>query len=255
MKPVAVVASLLVPLVAHAQGAETTNADTLVVVTPSAPTIVVTNGNGAAPASAAPGAQENPPVAAPATAAPQNEPWSNVSHINGQLVPVGQRTDYLYAIKKTNISTNPIGLMFGFYSLSVSHAVTQNIAIRGDISGWSLSHGNSSGVELGVTAPIYFRRTYSGPFFEPGLIMHIDHDNYDYAYACADCGSTSGATSSWVGPQMLFGWQWIFDSGLNVAAAFGAAKPLTNSTMNSDPYSSSSDDPKPTGYFRIGYAF
>jgi hypothetical protein len=179
----------------------------------------------------------------PAPPAPQNESWSNVSHINGQLVPVGQRTDYLYSFRKTNISANPIGMMFGYYGASVSFALSQNVAIRLDGNAWSLDHGERTGYELGVTAPIYFRRTYSGPYFEPGLIVHGDSDHYDYAYDCATC-STSNA-NHWVGPQMLFGWQWMFDSGLNVSAAFGAARNTSDS---------SSDEPVPVGYFRIGYA-
>jgi len=55
---------------------------------------------------------------------PYNEPWDNVNHINGRLVKVGEKgATYLLKYKKTNIATNPIGWMFGFYGLSVSHAV------------------------------------------------------------------------------------------------------------------------------------
>ena len=201
-----------------------------------------------APAMQAPGAAEMPPVPAPPPAppAPQNEDWANVSHINGQLVPVGQRNDYLYRFRKTNISTNPIGLMFGYYGASLSFAVSQNVAIRFDGNAWSTDHGNRTGYEVGVSAPIFFRRTYSGPYFEPGLIVHGDSTHYDYAYDCADCSTGEG--NHWVGPEMLFGWQWTFDSGLNVAGAFGAARRSGSSTT-------SSDDPAPVGYFRIGYAF
>src|SRR4029077_7226231 len=121
----------------------------LVVVTPSAPVVV-----SGAPAAQAPGAAEMPPVPAPQPA-PQNEDWANVSHINGQLVPVGQRNDYLYRIRKTNLATNPIGMMFGTYGASQSTALTQNVAVRCDASAWSADHGSRSGYELGVTAPIY----------------------------------------------------------------------------------------------------
>src|SRR4051812_2069072 len=43
-------------------------------------------------------APQQPPVL-PATPAPQNEQWSNVSHINGQVVPVGERGNYLHKWK------------------------------------------------------------------------------------------------------------------------------------------------------------
>ena len=70
----------------------------VVVITP-APIVVTGDANGAP-------VTMLPPTAA--TPAPQTEQWSDVSHINGQLVPVGEHGNYLYKFKKTNISTNPI---------------------------------------------------------------------------------------------------------------------------------------------------
>jgi hypothetical protein len=49
-----------------------------------------------------------------------------------------------------------------------------------------------------------------------------------------------------VGPEVLFGWHFIFDSGFNVALAFGAARDLS---------SDSNTHVEPAGYFRAGYAF
>src|SRR5688572_4023829 len=72
-------------------------------------------------------------VARVAVPAPQNEDWNNVSHINGTPVKVGERNDYLNdGYKKVNISSNPIGWMFGFYGVSGSYAIHKNVAIRGD---------------------------------------------------------------------------------------------------------------------------
>ena len=172
-----------------------------------------------------------PPAMVPAVApAPQTDDWRNVSHINGQVVKVGERGDYLYDNgKHTNVSSNPIGWMFGFYGLSISHAVHANVAIRGDVNIYRV--GDSDGHEVGVSAPIYFRRAFQGPFLEPGVVSRgFEHSGPETA-----------------GPEMLFGWQWSFDSGLNVAMALGAVR-----DMNS---SSSSIDAEPTGYFRVGYAF
>jgi hypothetical protein len=226
-----------------------THTDQLVVVTPNPP-IVISNGAPAAPVAAvAPVAPAAP--ASPGTHAsqpPQNEDWSNVSHINGQLVKVGERNDYLLRYRKTNISTNPIGWMFGFYGLSVSHAVSSNLAVR--LDGNIISFDGESGYELGVSLPIYFRRVYSGPFIEPGIIARgmTEDDCYDYyAYSYGGCSRT---TDTMVGPEILFGWHWIFDSGLNVAVAFGAARDLTS---NDDDYYH--EDIQPAGYFRVGYAF
>jgi hypothetical protein len=204
---------------------------TIVVVTPSP--VVVSGASQQAPGVVA------PPVVAPTTA-PQNESWGNVSHINGQVVKVGERGDYLYKWKKTNIASNPLGWMFGFYGISVSQAVSDNVAIRGDANMFDFDH--ESGYEIGGSVPIYFKRVYQGPFLEPGIIVR----QFGSKTACDfDCSNND----SLIGPEMLFGWHWTFDSGMNVAVALGAAKNL-NKQM-----SSGSDDVAPAGYFRIGYAF
>ena len=92
----------------------TTTAGTLVVVTPNAP---VTRdewpggSRGHADRAAfcghrdrAAGRAQSPPAP---PAAPQNENWDNVSHINGSIVPVGERNQYLYAYKKNNLQSRP----------------------------------------------------------------------------------------------------------------------------------------------------
>lgn len=181
---------------------------------------------------------QQPPVRA--VVAPMNEDWSNVSHINGQIVKVGERSEYLINYKKTNISSNPIGWMFGFYGLSVSHALSQNIAIRADGNLFDID--NDKGWEVGLTVPIYFKRVYQGPFLEGGLMMRQLHEQ--------DCDWDSGTcmeASPNVGPQVMFGWHWSFDSGANVAMAFGAFRPMNDGKTK--------DDVEPAGYFRIGYAY
>jgi hypothetical protein len=175
-----------------------------------------------------------PPPPAPMTA-PQQDP--NVSQINGQLVPVGQHNDYLYQFKKTNISTNPIGWLAGYYGVSLSYAISNNVVLRADANIIHNAFGSQGddGYEVGVSLPIYLRRAYQGPFVEPGLIAR---------------GSSNGddvMSSASVGPEMLIGYQWTFDSGFNIAAAGGLAK-----------LSNDSDDEggiAPAGYFRVGYAF
>ncbi|MBA3454419.1 MAG: hypothetical protein H0T42_15110 [Deltaproteobacteria bacterium] len=240
------VAIALIGLVASAAPAlaeegPITHTDQLIVVTPNAP-VVINNG----PGTQAPGSVAQP--AGPATTtngAPQNEPWSEVSHINGTLVKVGEKSDYVLRYRKTNISTNPIGWMFGIYGVSVSHAVSQHVAIRGDAN--IVNFEGAEGYEIGASLPIYFRRVYSGPFIEPGFIMRGSKSSWcDSSYD--DCG-----TETMAGPEMLFGWHWSFDSGLNVAFALGAARNL-NQEMDESGYSSS-EDVTPAGYFRIGYAF
>ncbi|HUJ63135.1 MAG TPA: hypothetical protein VLX92_31775 [Kofleriaceae bacterium] len=171
-----------------------------------------------------------PPVPSPP---PQNEDWSNVSHINGQLVKVGERGDYLYRYRRLDVMGDPFGLFFGYYDLSVSYGLSQNLAISGSVALYS--HDGGTMTQVTVSLPIYFRRTYSGPFLEPGLITRNSSDS------CDDCSS-----DSWAGPELLFGWHWSYDSGLNIALAAGPARHMG---------SSDDSDVDVNGYFRIGYAF
>jgi hypothetical protein len=244
----ALLASLLVTASAAsalADDTQTTTAGTVVVVTPSAPVIV--------PQSAAPGAiAETTPVPAP-NAPPQNEDWNNVSHINGTPVKVGERGDYLYRFRKTQVSVDPIALMFGVFDADLAHALSNNVAIDGSVMAWSTDHGDSSGYQVTASIPIYLRRTFSGPFIEPGLIIReSSHNYYDSYCANGDYGCSSGDnTHRWAGPEMLLGWQATFDSGLTMKAAFGVARHMASNQMNDY----SDDEADVNGYFRVGYAF
>src|SRR4051794_1042310 len=83
------------PALADPQDGPIVHTDQLVVVTPNAP-VVINNGGapGAAPQQMDPQQPPPgyaPPYAQPSNGAPQNEPWDNVSHINGTLVKVGEK--------------------------------------------------------------------------------------------------------------------------------------------------------------------
>src|SRR5512141_1545043 len=92
-----------------------------------------------------PGAAEMPPPPPAAPPVPQNEEWSNVSHINGHPVPVGERGAYLYKFKKTNIAANPFGLFWGYFDGAVSYGLSQNIAINVSAAAWDTDNGSHTG--------------------------------------------------------------------------------------------------------------
>jgi len=193
------------------------NAGTVIIVTPQQPVVQP----GVAPA--APTGAPGQPMTV--TVAPQNEAWDNVSHINGSVVKIGERGDYLYNNwKTTNIASNPIGWIFGFWGLSVSHAVHENVAIRGDAN--VINFEGSSSHEFGISAPIYFRRVFQGPFIEGGVVARATDGNSDGEH---------------VGPEVLFGWHWMFDSGMNVAMAFGGMRNMNSHTER--------NAAEPAGYF------
>ncbi|CAN5791298.1 hypothetical protein BH11MYX3_BH11MYX3_08140 [soil metagenome] len=199
-----------------------------------------------APAAAQPGADQPP------TPAPMTDRWEDVSHINGQLVKVGERNEYLIKDpKRFNISTNPIGFLVGFYGLSVAGAITDNIVIRGNVELFDYEFfGRTTGHELAISAPLYLRRAFSGPFLEPGFIYQ---QTMDTPWDLFGDGDQMPVAHTYAGPEILFGWHWTFDSGLNFAAALGVTRSMNTTSSNSDEYQS--DEPMPTGYLRVGYAF
>lgn len=188
------------------------------------------------------------PSAEPAAAAPgatQTHDWNEVSHVNGQLVPVGESNEYLKKFRRTNISSNPIGWMVGFYGVSVSHAISNHVAIRGDVNYISPVDSDFQMTEVGVGVPLYLRRTYQGPFLEPGAIVRTESSDYH------DDGDST------LGPQVLFGWHWTWDSGFNVAVATGVGRNLNAADEVCDDYGCYEEDDQVffNGYFRVGYAF
>jgi hypothetical protein len=161
-----------------------------------------------------------------------------VSELHGQLVPVGQHNEYLYAHPRYNLSANPIGWVLGSYGVSASYAFHENVAVRADVAYYSPPGADIDGYEIGVGVPIYFRRVYSGAFLEPGAIIR------ELGPKDAD-----GERETQVGPQVLFGWHWIWDSGLNVSMAFGFGRNTSKTA------SDSSSEVFANGYLRFGYAF
>ncbi|MCC6993914.1 MAG: DUF3575 domain-containing protein [Deltaproteobacteria bacterium] len=192
------------------------------------------------------------PPATPSTRAPavldDEEPRqpidADISQINGVPVPVGSHNEYHYSFKRWNVSTNPLGWVLGTYGVSVGYGMHQNFAIRGDLNYFRSLETDAEGFELGVALPIYLRRTYQGPFLEPGIIIR------DFSYQPGD--SADGQRT--YGPQVLIGWHWTWDSGLNVALAAGAGR---NFAADAPPADGCCSEPKvfANGYLRFGYAF
>jgi hypothetical protein len=169
------------------------------------------------------------PAAAEETAA-KGEVDPDISQINGHPVPVGDHNQYRYSYKKVNIATNPLGLVLGNFALSASFAVHPNVALRADANIYTWL---GSGHELGLGVPLYLRRVYQGPFVEPGFVVQRRDVGFFGDY-------------SQMGPQVLLGWHWSWDSGFNLAIAGGLGRNLGGSEGG---------DIFPNGYLRVGYAF
>ena len=200
-----------------------------------------------APAAAQPGSDDPPP--------PMANDWSEVSHINGTPVRVGERLDYLVTpARRFNLTTNPLGWLVGFYGVSGAVAVTDNITLRGNFEYFDYEFfGRTQGHELALSAPLYLKRAFSGPFLEPGVIYQQTMDTPWDLFS--DGAPPMAVAHTFVGPEMLFGWHWTFDSGFNFAAAIGVTRNMTASTRDADGRDDGSHEPRATGYMRVGYAF
>jgi hypothetical protein len=178
--------------------------------------------------------------AQPSAAPPPPGGSDDVSQIDGQLVAVGDHHRYRHAYRRYNVSSNALGAIMGIYEASFSYAVHPNLALRIDASYFDPIGGDLSGVRLGAGVPIYFRKAYSGLFLEPGFSagrLQAEHGD---------------ARATIVGPQMLVGYHWSWDSGLNMALAGGLGR---NWSDSDDEAFDSELELYPAGYWRFGYAF
>jgi hypothetical protein len=175
-----------------------------------------------------------------ATAAQRGE----LSQINGTPVPVGDHNQYFYGHARVNLSVDPIGLMAGEYNLAGSYALSDHVVLRGEVMYWDKIDSDSSIYEIDAGLPIYFRRAFQGAFLEPGFMVRGYRDaGYD--------GET--LTSKEQGPQVLLGYHWMWDSGLNVAIAGGLGRNLGGDDNDVD--GGDGDELFFNGYLKVGYAF
>jgi hypothetical protein len=144
--------------------------------------------------------------------------------------------------RSTNVSLNPVGWLVGLYGLSVSRGLGQHVALRADAN-YFRPTGSLHGFEVGVGLPLYPRHTYDGLFFEPGFIVRRTASD-DEPHGC-ECRRSS------VGPQLLLGWHWRWDNGVNLAVAFGLGSNWVADDSDEDP----GDNIFFNGYLRLGYAF
>ncbi len=156
---------------------------------------------------------------------------SDVSTINGQLVPVGVHNEYKHSYPRLNVSTNPISAALGIYGLGISYAVGSNVAVKVDGAYFNIIGDEDEGFEIDLTVPIYFRKVYTGFFLEPGVMAR-------------KLGDDLSQEETEIGPQVMAGYHFLADSGLNVSIAAGAGRSFTGE-----------EKVFANGYLRFGYAF
>lgn len=151
---------------------------------------------------------------------------------------------------KIAVATDPIALLYGTYTGSITKVATPHTAVRldGQISEPSQSLIDSGGWRVSLSFPIYFDRALHGPFVEPGLVVANRLTGYDVQDMGALGPLYIAQHEQTVGPQIFVGWQWLFHSGLHLAAAIGASRNVPASGYGAA-------FPLPESYLRVGYAF
>ena len=171
----------------------------------------------------------------------QNE--ENVSTLNNQIVKVGERNEYLYDYFKYNVSVDPLGLIVGSYEVAGSYAFHPNLAVRLSVGYVYEPYGvKIKGFSTTLSLPVYFKKVYSGIFLEPGISFATVRETNGDQKATA------------IGPEMLVGWHWMWDSGLNFAAAFGVQRNFTGKESDDGALANYSKF-RATGYLTAGWAF
>jgi hypothetical protein len=174
----------------------------------------------------------------------QTNPEGDVSTLNNQLVKVGEKNEYLHSYKKFNLSLDPIGVIVGLYDISGSYAFHPNLAASLTVGYMYEPYGaDVQGFSTTLAMPVYFRKVYSGLFLEPGVSFA----------AVKETDGPDSATA--IGPQMLIGWHWLWDSGLNFALAGGVQRNFTGKDHDSNSDVSNYNKFRAVGYFRAGWNF
>ena len=162
---------------------------------------------------------------------------------------------------KIDVAANPFGVFFSYYDAGVSYEVTDQVAVSVSAASYSRdpqydTHDGIDAKQVTASAPLYLWHTFSGPFAEPGIVYRSGSRISD-----SPCRTVSGP-SRWVGIELLVGWHWSFDSGLDFALAFGIAKHVARwGSYTSDGLTfdtglkGSFTEPDVNGYFRVGYTF
>jgi len=170
--------------------------------------------------------------------------WAQSSGTNDkaelQPVKIGERNRYIEEYKLYNVSTNPLGYVFGSFGLSASYALNPRLAVRAGINLYSPPNIDVDGVELTVSTPLYMKKMYDGLYLEPVLTFR----------SVTEDGTNENADV--FGPGFSVGHQWMWDGGYNVSLAFGMGRNFAN---RDDSVFSELNDFYFTGYLQFGYAF
>lgn len=194
--------------------------------------------------------------------------------IGDNPVAVGDKNKYEQEFKKINISTNPMAWMWGTFGASGAYALNQNFALRAELNyasyswlepDWADDTYDLTGFEFGVGVPIYFAKAFTGFFVEPAILIRVVSLTYtksaysvglnaDGDYESTYSKKTVDTSATVFGPNVMFGYHWMWDSGFNLALAGGVGRNLSTGNDDEEGLAFVSDFFW-NGQLNLGYAF
>lgn len=145
------------------------------------------------------------------------------------LVALASSTAHAEPPPRLLLGTDPIGLVTNSYVLTAGYALSDHVAVRGEVQ---LQHDDLNSVELWhyrASVPIFLDRTFHGPFIEPGLVQMTGTTTEWQLDAYGNPVATTAQVKTF-GPSMMVGYEWTFHDRYTIAAAFGASKVWSSSS-------------------------
>jgi hypothetical protein len=124
---------------------------------------------------------------------------------------------------KLLVGTDPLGPINNTYALTAAYALSDHIAVRGEVQ---LQHDDFYSTELWhyrVSVPMFLDRTFHGPFVEPGLVQ-VQGTINSYVLDASGNEVPQAVALKTFGPSMMVGYEWTYHDRYSIAAAFGGSK-------------------------------
>jgi len=172
----------------------------------------------------------------------------NTLPTNKPVIPVGERNRYRNAYQTWNVWTNPFGYFWGNFNLGISYAFHQNVKVNLEpqFIYFFLADPKVVGGGATLSTSIYFKKVYDGFYLEPGArILYLSQER-KFGGSKAD-GLVGG-------PQLIAGWSWIWDSGLNFNVGLGVGYYWGNTGKDVED-TEAFEGIFPAGNLQFGFAF
>lgn len=156
-----------------------------------------------------------------------------------------------------DVSVNPVGLLFGDFSVGADFALSENFSIEPQIGFGSNKIGDTKGTNIGVNAvaKYYFNPNRGADRFYGDVFLRYINRNWNYE----DNSGFADATSTRIGLGFGIGYKVVSSGGFVFDIGLGAGRALVDSNKYEDSTGIQEDFDWPLLMFQgklgIGYRF